>query len=618
MYLEGIEAELAAFRASLPAWARSPRSVAAHRFLDFLARRGKTVCEVEGEDVAAFRSEVKQSGDPALRIARILEGTNLYLRFKVARGEVPEEALYSSPFEAELRPFTASMSRRKRCHYKAGAREFLAFLASRGKTVREVEAGDVVGFRSQVMQSSAPPARIKHTLEGTSAYLRYKVARQEAAVETLFPLHTSMALLEASSSDSRVLAAIEESRAFAASLAPYSRSHVIGWQRAALLLVLHLLKRGKTVPEITALDWATFREQAVVLGRGSVCAKDRVIELVSGARAYLAWKAELGLLRRDQVFPPSRQAREDLALPTGLCWLPQELDKAMRVAILAPGTRLRYRTGLEDFLRHLVEVEGVLDLASVTREVMTSYRLHLQSRTSRRGLPYAVATQIGNASALRFLFSWLVKTGQVLSDPLMHLPNPRAPDRLPRVPRVREVRRLIERIPKTTVGLRDRALVELLYGTGMRRGEAVGLALSDVDLEQGTVLIREGKGGKERLVPLPARAKEALLDYLDLSRGRLLKRETNMLFLSIQGRPLGKSGVTDHVKVLGERVGLHLWPHLLRHSCATHLLQGRADIRHIQRLLGHRSLSTTERYTRVEVQDLREVIRRCHPRGRLK
>jgi site-specific recombinase XerD len=116
-------------------------------------------------------------------------------------------------------------------------------------------------------------------------------------------------------------------------------------------------------------------------------------------------------------------------------------------------------------------------------------------------------------------------------------------------------------------------------------------------------------------VPLGKQAKEALLDYLDLGRGALLRGRPQLaLFLSFRGTPLSPDDVTSRLRLLGRRVKLRVWPHLLRHTCATHLLRGRADIRHIQRLLGHKSLKTTERYTRVEVGDLRRVIERCHPR----
>jgi site-specific recombinase XerD len=118
-------------------------------------------------------------------------------------------------------------------------------------------------------------------------------------------------------------------------------------------------------------------------------------------------------------------------------------------------------------------------------------------------------------------------------------------------------------------------------------------------------------------VPLAARAREAVAEYLELSRPKLLKVPEDGLLLSWSGLPITASAITARLKVIGENAGMNVRPHMLRHACATHLLRGRADIRHIQKLLGHKSLRTTERYTRVEVSDLSRVVRRCHPRGRL-
>jgi len=198
----------------------------------------------------------------------------------------------------------------------------------------------------------------------------------------------------------------------------------------------------------------------------------------------------------------------------------------------------------------------------------------------------------------------------------LHLKKPRSPQRLPRTLKPKELLRVFESLPKSSMGIRDRAILELLYGTGMRRAELGKLHLSDIDLEQGTILIRQGKGRKDRMVPVGHNAREALVDYLELSRKNLLRAKTDSLFVGNGGRALTANYITERVKTLGKRAGVKLTPHVMRHSCATHLLQGRADIRQIQRLLGHKSLITTERYTRVEISDLRKVIERCHPRER--
>jgi site-specific recombinase XerD len=349
-------------------------------------------------------------------------------------------------------------------------------------------------------------------------------------------------------------------------------------------------------------------------GRGDVLPATAQ-RMVNGARAFLRMKVEEGQAIAAHVFARAFRRGPALVLPAGLAGYPARLKQGMDVAGLSMTTRPGYTRALRDFLLWL-EGEGIHDLAGVDRQVMTDYALHLQREQSRYGRPYAAATQGTALAALRFFFGFLVKSGELLSDPMSHLGRPRVPKHLPRPLKVREIERLLSRLPETVLGRRDRAMVELLYGTGMRAAELVSLTLEDLDFEQGHVFIREGKGKKDRLVPLGNRAREAVLSYLDDGRGRLLRTRTQALFLSCQGRAVGRNWLTQHLRKLGERLGIGVRPHLLRHSCATHLLRGRADIRQIQRLLGHESLRTTERYTKVEIQDLRAVIKRCHPRER--
>jgi integrase/recombinase XerD len=274
-----------------------------------------------------------------------------------------------------------------------------------------------------------------------------------------------------------------------------------------------------------------------------------------------------------------------------------------------------YRRDVSGFLAWASVEHGAQHLGDLKRTLVTAWRLHLQTETSERtGAPLSASTQMSHLAALRFFFSWQVKTGRLLLDPTLHLEYPRLPRPLPRALKVAEVERLIRSLPKTLLGLRDRALLELLWGTGMRRGEVVRLQLTDVDFEERTILIREGKGGKDRVVPLGRKAKAVLLEYIE-ARPRLLRgSDPGAVFLGRHGQRLGVNHLSDHLRTLGKRIAVKLAPHRLRHSCATHLLRGRADIRHIQRLLGHTSLQTTERYTKVEVADLRRVIARCHPR----
>jgi integrase/recombinase XerD len=229
------------------------------------------------------------------------------------------------------------------------------------------------------------------------------------------------------------------------------------------------------------------------------------------------------------------------------------------------------------------------------------------------------ATQRAYLDAVRGFFAWLGRRGVILENPARGLPSPKVV-RLPRrVLSEAEARRLVNApSPWTVFGLRDRAILETLYGTGIRRGECVRLDVTDVDLGQGLLVVRSGKGKKDRLVPIAGRAALALDRYLRESRLELVKdsRET-ALFLSKYGRRPSPDRVNALVRKYARAAGLEsVFPHALRHSFATHLLKEKASIRHVQELLGHKSLHATAVYTRVGVRDLREVLERAHPRER--
>jgi site-specific recombinase XerD len=191
-----------------------------------------------------------------------------------------------------------------------------------------------------------------------------------------------------------------------------------------------------------------------------------------------------------------------------------------------------------------------------------------------------------------------------------HVPSavlaPRRPRRLPDAPKQREVEELIDAVDVDgPLGLRNTALVELVYSCGLRSAEAVGLDLGDVDFEQERVHVREGKGGKDRVIPLGEEAALLVARYLRDARPELARGTENALFLSVRGRRLDTSTL--------RRVVRH--PHRLRHAFATHLLEGGADLRTIQELLGHSSLSTTQMYSHVDAKRLRRIYDHAHPRS---
>jgi site-specific recombinase XerD len=276
-----------------------------------------------------------------------------------------------------------------------------------------------------------------------------------------------------------------------------------------------------------------------------------------------------------------------------------------------PNTVAAYRRDADDLARtcagwgvdHPSEVE------------LLTLRRYLADLTERG---YARATLARRASVARTWFALLRRRGIVERDPAELLATPKQGRHLPRVLRVDEVDRLLAAPdPATPVGLRDRALLELLYATGARVSEACSLDLDAVDLPQALVRLF-GKGAKERLVPLGAAAVDALRAYLDEGRPPLAgERPTAALLLNTRGQRLGVRDARTAVGRAATQAGVgHVTPHTLRHSFATHLLEGGADVRVVQELLGHTSLATTQRYTHLSRGRLREVHAAAHPRAR--
>ncbi len=234
---------------------------------------------------------------------------------------------------------------------------------------------------------------------------------------------------------------------------------------------------------------------------------------------------------------------------------------------------------------------------------------------------HAPATVARKLAALRALFRVQVELGARAENPAELLSSPKRAQALPRVLKPAEVTALLDRIPATSpLELRDRALFELAYASGLRAEELVSLDLSSVDFDSESVRV-EGKGGKTRFVPAGEHALRALERYLARGRPALGLGADDALFLSKSGRRLGTSDVRRRLRVWARQAAAHapglaeLHPHALRHSFATHLLEGGADLRAIQELLGHASISTTQVYTRVESARLRSAYARAHPRA---
>jgi site-specific recombinase XerD len=269
-------------------------------------------------------------------------------------------------------------------------------------------------------------------------------------------------------------------------------------------------------------------------------------------------------------------------------------------------------------LSHLLDHVGDRDVRQIDERDVVSFLRRLGDRPSERtGRVLATSTQATYFSAVRGLFHFLEGRGVILRDPARGVPLPKA-RRLPRALGEREARRLVS-APETwtTKGQRDQALLELLYGTGLRLAECVRLDLQDLDLDAGRLLVRDGKGRKDRYVPVSGQATKALLAYLRETRPLLerpYRADEGALFLSRHGTRLGGRSVRILVRRYGAAVGVAASTHVLRHSYATHLLQGGANVREIQLLLGHEGLTTTALYTRVDTRALAAMIRRHHPR----
>ncbi|MFB9312255.1 site-specific tyrosine recombinase XerD [Nocardioides plantarum] len=292
---------------------------------------------------------------------------------------------------------------------------------------------------------------------------------------------------------------------------------------------------------------------------------------------------------------------------------------------LALNTLTSYRRDLRRYLEFLGTV-GIEDLAGVREETVTAFLVRLREGDADHP-PLSSTSAARTVVAVRGFHRFAVADGLAEVDPAASVKPPAAAKRLPKALPLSDVEAILEAsgAAGTTLALRDRALLEVLYGTGARISEAVGLDVDDLDLTDGTVLLR-GKGGKERLVPVGSYAREAVEAYLVRGRAELVSAGAvshrggvgGALFLNARGGRLSRQSAWAVLVKAAERAGVtrDVSPHTLRHSFATHLLDGGADVRVVQELLGHASVTTTQVYTLVTVENLREVFATAHPRAR--
>jgi integrase/recombinase XerD len=277
---------------------------------------------------------------------------------------------------------------------------------------------------------------------------------------------------------------------------------------------------------------------------------------------------------------------------------------------LAPNSVTAYARDLAKF-RAFCAARHVDLLDGVTSSVVLEYLIQLSTQRM------SVRTQARNLVALRGFFKHLRAEKHMTADPTASVELPKIGRRLPEVLTLDEVERLLATPDRTTpLGLRDAAMLELLYATGLRVTELCGLRVDEVNLEAG-FLSTMGKGRKQRLVPVGESAIELLREYLATARPTLDRKRSNTLFLSRRGAPLSRQSFWKTVGACALRAGITktIYPHKLRHSFATHLLERGADLRAVQAMLGHADISTTQIYTHVSRSHLVEIYRRHHPRA---
>jgi len=278
---------------------------------------------------------------------------------------------------------------------------------------------------------------------------------------------------------------------------------------------------------------------------------------------------------------------------------------------LSKNTIDAYSHSLNRFLDYLRR-KGIQEIPRVTKLDMRAFLLGLK----KQGL--STKSVVRNLAAIRSFFRFLVQEGILNANPIEELESPKIERKLPEILTLKEVEQLLEQPnSQTPIGIRDRTMLEVLYATGMRVSELTKLPVQQVNLEGGYVLVF-GKGSKERIIPLGSEAMKWIILYLNSAREKLAKgKEDPSLFINRSGRGMSRQQFWKIIKAYGRRAGIRkrITPHLLRHSFASHLLEGGADLRSVQIMLGHADISTTQIYTHVTGERLKKIHQRYHPRG---
>ena len=297
-----------------------------------------------------------------------------------------------------------------------------------------------------------------------------------------------------------------------------------------------------------------------------------------------------------------------------------EYIQSLKVRNLAPYTIRQEQWKLEKFFVFL-EIRGIKKIEQISKIIILDYQTELYHCINKKGSPNGASHQNGMLSVVKRFTRFLKERDYLISDPGANIRYARVPKSLPRSILTRSEARRIINAPDTTMllGYRDKTILEVLYTTGIRKEELNNLSVQDVDYRDGFLRIIQGKGRKDRVVPLGRISCRYLENYIKSVRPELIRDpHNNHLFLTMTGKRFSKNVVWELVKKYAAKAKIkkNVFPHTFRHTCATAMLKNKADIRAVQELLGHESLASTQVYTRITINDLREVHKRCHPRER--
>jgi integrase/recombinase XerD len=312
------------------------------------------------------------------------------------------------------------------------------------------------------------------------------------------------------------------------------------------------------------------------------------------------------------------------AITLGTAMLLSDAVRQYLNALLAGGRSAYTVRGAKSALKTLMAFlssAGVENIEHLTHDVLLRYREALSWHVTGKGTPLTARSQSELLGHLRAFCRWMVAQDWLVSDPSKRIPNPRKPQQLPKaILDEEEVERILAQPDMQTArGYRDRAILEVLYSSGIRREEAANLRLEDVDTEHGFLIVREGKNRKDRAVPIGASVCTLLQSYIvGVRKDWLGAGRDRHLFLNRFGQGMGPNAVWHvvHKYARAANIDRSVSTHTFRHSCATHMLRAGAPIRHLQEMLGHASIETTQVYTRVTITDLKAAHRRFHPRER--